>query len=144
MAGTALASPQHPVLTAYVARHALDPSAFLADGSLSLIVDAAYRVQVRPFPGERLVMQALLLDVSRFETREREDILVSLLRYAAATVRGFAAGLALDGASSWLVLQQALSPPIDVRRLETELTDFVSVQAFWRERCAQEVKRRHA
>jgi hypothetical protein len=144
MAGTALASPQHPVLTAYVARHALDPSAFLADGSLSLIVDAAYRVQVRPFPGERLVMQALLLDVSRFETREREDILVSLLRYAAATVRGFAAGLALDAASSWLVLQQALSPPIDVRRLETELTDFVSVQAFWRERCAQEVKRRHA
>lgn len=144
MAGTTLASPQHPVLTAYVARHALDPSAFLADGSLSLIVDAAYRVQVRPFPGERLVMQALLLDVSRFETREREDILVSLLRYAAATVRGFAAGLALDGASSWLVLQQALSPPIDVRRLETELTDFVSVQAFWRERCAQEVKRRHA
>lgn len=143
MAGTTLASPQHPVLTAYVARHALDPSAFLADGSLSLIVDAAYRVQVRPFPGERLVMQALLLDVSRFETREREDILVSLLRYAAATVRGFAAGLALDG-SSWLVLQQALSPPIDVRRLETELTDFVSVQAFWRERCAQEVKRRHA
>ena len=144
MAGTTLASPQPPVLTAYVARHALDPSAFLADGSLSLIVDAAYRVQVRPFPGERLVMQALLLDVSRFETREREDILVSLLRYAAATVRGFAAGLALDGASSWLVLQQALSPPIDVRRLETELTDFVSVQAFWRERCAQEVKRRHA
>lgn len=144
MAGTTLASPQHPVLTAYVARHALDPSAFLADGSLSLIVDAAYRVQVRPFPGERLVMQALLLDVSRFETREREDILVSLLRYAAATVRGFAAGLALDGAFSWLVLQQALSPPIDVRRLETELTDFVSVQAFWRERCAQEVKRRHA
>ncbi len=144
MAGTALASPQHPVLTAYVARHALDPSAFLADGSLSLIVDAAYRVQVRPFPGERLVMQALLLDVSRFETREREDILVSLLRYAAATVRGFAAGLALDDASSWLVLQQALAPPIDVRRLETELTDFVSVQAFWRERCAQEVKRRHA
>jgi hypothetical protein len=144
MAGTALASPQHPVLTAYVARHALDPSAFLADGSLSLIVDAAYRVQVRPFPGERLVMQALLLDVSRFETREREDILVSLLRYAAATVRGFAAGLALDAASSWLVLQQALSPPIDVRRLETELTDFVSVQAFWREHCAQEVKRRHA
>ena len=144
MAGTTLASPQHPVLTAYVARHALDPSAFLADGSLSLIVDAAYRVQVRPFPGERLVMQALLLDVSRFETREREDILVSLLRYAAATVRGFAAGLALDAASSWLVLQQALSPPIDVRRLETELTDFVSVQAFWRERCAQEVKRRHA
>ena len=144
MAGTALASPQHPVLTAYVARHALEPSAFLADGSLSLIVDAAYRVQVRPFPGERLVMQALLMDVSRFETREREDILVSLLRYAAATMRGFAAGLALDGASSWLVLQQALSPPIDVRRLETELTDFVSVQAFWRERCAQEVKRRHA
>ena len=144
MAGTALASPQHPVLTAYVARHALDPSAFLADGSLSLIVDAAYRVQVRPFPGERLVMQALLLDVSRFETREREDILVSLLRYAAATVRGFAAGLAVDDASSWLVLQQALSPPIDVRRLETELTDFVSVQAFWRERCAQEGKRRHA
>ena len=144
MAGTTLASPQHPVLTAYVARHALDPSAFLADGSLSLIVDATYRVQVRPFPGERLVMQALLLDVSRFETREREDILVSLLRYAAATVRGFAAGLALDAASSWLVLQQALSPPIDVRRLETELTDFVSVQAFWRERCAQEVKRRHA
>lgn len=144
MAGTTFASPQHPVLTAYVARHALDPSAFLADGSLSLIVDAAYRVQVRPFPGERLVMQALLLDVSRFETREREDILVSLLRYAAATVRGFAAGLALDDASSWLVLQQALAPPIDVRRLETELTDFVSVQAFWRERCAQEVKRRHA
>jgi hypothetical protein len=144
MAGTTVASPQHPVLTAYVARHALDPSAFLADGSLSLIVDAAYRVQVRPFPGERLVMQALLLDVSRFDTRAREDILVSLLRYAAATVRGFAAGLALDDASSWLVLQQALSPPIDVRRLETELTDFVSVQAFWRERCAQEVKRRHA
>ena len=144
MAGTTVASPQHPVLTAYVARHALDPSAFLADGSLSLIVDAAYRVQVRPFPGERLVMQALLLDVSRFDTRAREDILVSLLRYAAATVRGFAAGLALDDASSWLVLQQALSPPIDVRRLETVLTDFVSVQAFWRERCAQEVKRRHA
>jgi hypothetical protein len=144
MAGTTFTSPQHPVLTAYVARHALDPSAFLADGSLSLIVDAAYRVQVRPFPGERLVLQALLMDISRFEVRQRADIWVSLLRYAAGTVRGFAAGLALDDTSSWLVLQQGLTPPIDLRRLETELTDFVSVQTFWRERCAQEVRRRDA
>lgn len=143
MAGTAFASPQHAVLNAYVARHGLDPSAFLPDGSLSLIFDAAYRVRVRPFPGERLVMQALLMDISGFETRQREGILVSLLRYAAATIRGYAAGLALDDTSSWLVLQQALTPPIDMRRLETELTEFVSVQAFWRERCAQEVKRRH-
>ncbi len=144
MAGTVFASPQHPVLTAYAARHALDASAFLADGSLSLIVDAAYRVQLRPFPGERLVMQALLMDMSRLEVRQREDILVSLMRSAAATVRGFAAGLALDNTSSWLVLQQGLTPPVDLRRLETELMDFVSVQAFWRERCAQEVRRRHA
>ena len=46
MARSTFASPQHPVLTAYVARHGLDPSAFLADGSLSLIFDATYRVQV--------------------------------------------------------------------------------------------------
>ncbi len=144
MVGAAFASPQHPVLTAYAARHGLDASAVLADGSLSLIVDAAYRVQLRPFPGERLVMQALLMDMSRLGVRQREDILVSLMRSAAATVPGFAAGLALDNTSSWLVLQQGLTPPVDLRRLETDLTDFVSVQAFWRERCAQEVRRRHA
>ena len=143
MASRTFASPQHPVLTAYVARHGLDPSAFLADGSLSLIFDGTYRVQVSPFPGERLVMQALLMDISRFEADLRGDVRVGLLRYAAMTVRGFAAGLALDETSSWLVLQQGVTSAIDLRRLETELTDFVSVQTFWRERCSQEARRRH-
>jgi len=144
MARSTFASPQHPVLTAYVARHGLDPSAFLADGSLSLIFDATYRVQVRPFPGERLVMQALLMDMSRFQARQRGAVLVGLLRYAAVTVRGFAAGLALDDTAAWLVLQQAVAPAVDVPRLQTELTDFVSVQTFWRERCSEEARRRHA
>jgi hypothetical protein len=77
-----------------------------------LIFDATYRVQVRPFPGERLVIQALLMDMSRFQARQRGAVLVGLLRYAAVTVRGFAAGLALDDTSAWLVLAMLGLHPI--------------------------------
>lgn len=127
-----------PILVAYADQYGLGSSAFLSNGALSLIFDAAYRVEVRPFPGGRLVLQAQLLDMSQFDPAKREDVLVRMLRDAASTARDFTCSLALDGKLSMLLLQQSVEPPVDLRRLESELADFVNVLAFWRGRLPEE------
>lgn len=129
-----------PVLSAYVERHGLEASAFLSDGSLSLIFDAVHRVQVRPQSGGRLVLESELLDILSVPVAERGEVLVSLLRYAAVTVRDFAAGLVLDGVQQRLLQQQVLVAPVDLRQLEAELEDFVNVRAFWQGICARTVR----
>lgn len=121
-----------PVLAAYAKKHGLASSAFLADGTMTLIYDAIYRVEVRPHLEDRLVLHALLLDVSPLSAVRREDFLLRMLRYAASTVRDFPCGLVMDGGRSRLVLQQSVDPPVSLPRLESELAGFVNVLSFWR------------
>ncbi len=120
------------VLEVYAHKHGVDRSAFLADGTMSLIYDAAYRVEVRPHVAGRLVLQSVLMDVSPFSIDRREEFLVRMLRLAASTVRDFASGLVLDAAQSRLLLQQSVDASFDLPGLEVDLADFVNVLAFWR------------
>ncbi len=137
-------SVKHPLLLAYAERQGLGSSAFLSDGSLSLIFDAAYRLQVRPFVGDRLVVQSWLLEIAPIRREQRDELLVRLLRHAASTARDFPAGLVVDATASWLLLQQVVPAGADLRTLEAELADFVNVRAYWQGRCSEEAKRSHA
>lgn len=121
-----------PVLAAYAKKHGLESSAFLADGTMTLIYDTIYRVEVRPHLEDRLVLHALLLDVSLLSAARREDCLLRMLRYAAATVRDVPCGLVMDTGRSRLLLQQSVDPPVSLLRLESELAGFVNVLSFWR------------
>ncbi len=142
---SSLASPaRRPVLVAYADRHGVAASAFLADGTLSLIYDAAYRVEVRPHLEGRLVLESFLLDLSLLPETRQGEALVSLLRDAAITVRDHACGLVLDETRSRLLLQQVLPAPVDLRRLETELGDFVNVLAFFQGLCVDPTRRLRA
>lgn len=134
-------SVNSPVLAAYAARHGLQASSFLADGTMSLIFDGAHRVAVRPCLEGRLVLHAVLMDLTPLTAQRRGEVLARLLRQAAGPARDFAAGLALDGTGTCVLLQQVLSPPIDLRTLETELGDFVNVRVFWQGICSDEAQR---
>ncbi len=129
-----------PVLSAYAERQGLEASAFLADGSLSLIFDGAYRVQVRPQSGGRLILQSRVLDLSMVPSSQRGEVLVSVLRYAAGTVRDFAVSLVLEETQQFLLQQQVLLPTVDVRLLESELADFVNVLGYWQKVCGSTVR----
>ena len=130
-----------PVLAAYAQKHGLESSAFLADGTMTLIYDAIYRVDVRPFLEGRLVIHALLLDVSPLSPVRREEFLLRMLRYAASTLRDFPCGLVMDAGRSRLLLQQLVDPPIHLLRLESELAGFVNVLSFWRGILQEESRR---
>lgn len=130
-----------PVLAAYAQKYGLESSAFLADGTMTLIYDAIYRVDVRPHLEGRLVIHALLLDVSPLSPVRREEFLLRMLRYAASTLRDFPCGLVMDAGRSRLLLQQLVDPPIHLLRLESELAGFVNVLSFWRGILQEESRR---
>lgn len=128
-----------PALQAYVSRHALDASAFRSDGSLSLLFDDRYPVSLRPLSGERFAMLSPLLYLDGLTESTRDELLVRVMRYAAATVRDHACALVIEPSPLRLLLQGVcVLLEGGVSRLEEELAEFVDALAFWHAVCRKE------
>lgn len=120
-----------PALRSYLLAHQLDARAFVAEGCLGLTFDGRWRVQVRVLADRRLMLSALLMDVSQIRDEALEDLLMALGSYAVGLMRTYAGGLALDTAARRLLLQQAISAEASLEELETHLGDFITQLSFW-------------
>ncbi len=123
--------PLPPVLRAYISAHGIDSRPVLSDGRLALQFDNRWRVQVRPLGDERLLLSAVLLDVSRLSSVQREELLLPLAAYALGVIRDHASALALDLPAGRLMLQQQVPSDVNLAQLESALGDFVNLLSFW-------------
>ncbi len=123
--------PLPPVLRAYISAHGIDSRSVLSDGRLALQFDNRWRVQVRPLGDERLLLSAVLLDVSRLSSVQREELLLPLAAYALGVIRDHASALALDLPAGRLMLQQQVPSDVNLAQLESALGDFVNLLSFW-------------
>lgn len=131
-----------PMLRAYMVAHGIDSRALFPDGRLGLSFDGRWRVQLRPAPEGRLLVSAVLLDLSRLTAIQIEELLVPLATYAVGVMRDHGSGLALDESTGWLMLQEQVPADASLSQLESALGDFVNMLSFWSGSARMEAARR--
>lgn len=141
---SAAAAAVPAVLRTYMLAHRIDPRTLLPDGRLGLSFDGRWRVQVRPIGDGRLLLSAVLLDVSALRGAALEEVLVALANYATGVMRDHESALALDEVAGRLLLQQPVSEEASLFQLESALGDFVNMLAFWSGSAKMEAVRRQA
>lgn len=127
-AGPSLAPP---CLRSYMMAHGIDPRELIGDGWLGLTFDGRWRVQLRVMPDQRLMLSAVLMDVSRVRHEHLEDLLVALAQYAVGVMQNYEGGLALDTGAGRLSLHQTVPSDATLEQLETSLADFITLRSFW-------------
>ncbi|WZB74539.1 hypothetical protein WJ972_28840 [Achromobacter insuavis] len=87
-------APQHPLISAYAARHCLPPST-RADGRLTVVVDQTYRVHLQPARDGWLAMSARLCALPASDV-DRDRLVTEIGKLAAGMLARHAAACVVD------------------------------------------------
>ncbi|CAB3666639.1 MAG: CesT family type III secretion system chaperone [Achromobacter pulmonis] len=120
---------QHPLISAYAARHGLPPST-RADGRLTVVIDQAYRVHLQPARDGWLALSARLCPLPAGQA-ERDALVIELGKLAAGMLSRHAACCVVDPQDRALWLQQTLQPASGDLALDEAVGAFANALSFW-------------
>lgn len=120
---------QHPLISAYAARHGLPPSS-RADGRLTMVVDQTYRVHLQPARDGWLALSARLCTLPT-GVLDRDRLVTEIGKLAAGMLARHAATCVVDPQDRALWLQQSLQPGSGELALDEALGAFANALSFW-------------
>ncbi len=119
----------HPLISAYAARHGLEPS-HRADGRVTVVVDDTYRVHLQPGRDGWLAMSARLCALPA-KNAGRDELVQEIGRLAAGMLVRHAAACVVDPQGRALWLQQSLRPGSSELALDEAMGAFANALSFW-------------
>ena len=122
----------HSGLRAFMARRGMAPESLRSNGRLTLVVDGAYRLHIRPDIDGRLALYARIGQLpggrDSFETGQW---LERMMNTGAGMLRDYASTLSIEPLGDGLLLQQSLAADLSGEQIDAEVGEFVNALQFW-------------